>query len=209
MNAGRGSIRVPGLTSGSTKMRSRNSEQGHPKARLKGYIYIIETGVDPALYSDLADPTFGRPPTLGPRVPTVSVPRRLDIHRKRQGSRISTIRSRRAPGKRKGPRLGSLCAPAAKKVSARQGRQGERRYHCPGRRHARIFIIGSHAITLATPKEVEFGRPETFSILPRVPHRPTAERVIDVMSRMLKLEERQVQNMLKWLGDLKARAARS
>jgi hypothetical protein len=205
-------------------MRSRNSEQGHPKARLKGYIYIIETGVDPALYSDLADPTFGRPPTLGPRVPTVSVPRRLDIHRKRQGSRISTIRSRRAPGKRKGPRLGSLCAPAAKKVSARQGRQGERRYHCPGRRHARslglalvegfgkragIFIIGSHAITLATPKEVEFGRPETFSILSRVPHRPTAERVIDVMSRMLKLEERQVQNMLKWLGDLKARAARS
>ena len=148
-------------------MRSRNSEQGHPKARLKGYIYIIETGVDPALYSDLADPTFGRPPTLRPRVPTVSVPRRLDIHRKRQGSRISTIRSRRAPGKRKGPRLGSLCAPAAKKVSAGQGRQGERRYHCPGRRHARslglalvegfgkragIFIIGSHAITLATPK---------------------------------------------------------
>jgi hypothetical protein len=37
---------------------------------LKGYIYIIGTRVDPALYSDLAAPTFGRPPTLGPREPT-------------------------------------------------------------------------------------------------------------------------------------------
>ena len=76
-------------------------------------------------------------------------------------------------------------------------------------KHAGIFIIGSHAITLATRKEVEFGRLETCSILSQVPHRPTSERVIDVMGKMAKLEERQVQNMLKWLGDLKARAARS
>jgi hypothetical protein len=77
------------------------------------------------------------------------------------------------------------------------------------RERAGNFIIGSHAITLATPKEVDFGRGETLSTLSRVLHRPTAEREIDVMGKMSKLEERQVQNMLKWLGDPKARAARS
>ena len=42
------------------------------------------------------------------------------------------------------------------------------------RERAGNFIIGSDAITLATSKEVEFGRGETLSTLSRVLHRATA-----------------------------------
>lgn len=81
-------------------------------------------------------------------------------------------------------------------------------HHSPHNFDKRIenYLVGSEPISLQTPQEVAIGREQTLEALSMILRRPTANRVIDVMSRWAKLDEAQVNAMLDWLRGIKTAA---
>lgn len=65
------------------------------------------------------------------------------------------------------------------------------------------YIVGSYSVALETDRAVELGRAQTLDKLANILGRPKANRVIDVMSRWAKLDEKQVAAMLDWLNGIK------
>jgi hypothetical protein len=192
---------------------------------MKGYIYITGTGVDPARRGPLADPTFGKPPTLGACMPNVR--RNVDagdwifvmsgklagaaqylVGGLRVAEKVdASVAFLRLPGQRlandgHGRIAGNIVVRA-------DGTQDPLDWHGAHRFEQRRqnFIIGDEAFQLSTPREVELARTRTLPMLRRVLHRPGAERVIDAMGRMSRLDQAQVRSVLDWAAQLKADAA--
>jgi hypothetical protein len=82
--------------------------------------------------------------------------------------------------------------------------------HSPNTFETRIknFIVGTNPVVLETDREVAIGREQTLPKLSELLGK-RGNRVIDVMSRIAKLDETQVQDMLSWLKGIKASAALS
>jgi hypothetical protein len=68
------------------------------------------------------------------------------------------------------------------------------------------FIVGTNPVALESDREVAMGREQTLPKLSELLGK-RGNRVIDVMGRMAKLNETQVQDMLSWLQGIKASAA--
>jgi hypothetical protein len=68
------------------------------------------------------------------------------------------------------------------------------------------FIVGGEAVSLETEREVLIGRDQTLPKLSQMLGK-RGNRVIDVMSRWSKLDEKQVKDMIDWLQGIKATAA--
>lgn len=191
-----------------------SADRGRP---VKGYIYITGVGNDPGLLGNLTDPMlFADPPTLGACMPNIR--RFVEV-----GDYIFVI-----SGKTKDVRqylIGGF--KVAEKIEARDayarfpsgrlrkgadgrvcgniivdgaGRQHPLDSHKPaefaGRTHD--FVVGSKPMLLATPKEVERGRAESTAALADICGK-AGERPIDIIGRMKKLDERQVQAIVDWL----------
>lgn len=67
------------------------------------------------------------------------------------------------------------------------------------------FIVGTDAVALETPREVELGRELTLAKLSDLCGRQ-GNRAIDIMGRMKKLDDGQVRGMVDWLQGIKAAA---
>jgi hypothetical protein len=192
---------------------------------MKGYIYITGTGVDPELRGNFADPTFGKPPTLGPCMPNIrravattdwifvvsgKVPEAqqyviggLQVAEKIDASTAYVrLPENRLVGLENGRVTGNIIVQA-------NGTHHPLDWHSPYRfdERAKNFIIGDAAVALSTPREVELGRRETLAVLSAILGRPCANRVIDAMGRMSKLNEAQVVTLLDWLVRTRAAAA--
>ncbi len=61
------------------------------------------------------------------------------------------------------------------------------------------YLVGSNAVALETPPEIQRGRTETLDRLATILERPRANRVIDLMGRWAKLDAAQVDQTLDWL----------
>lgn len=191
---------------------------------MKGYLYITGSGADPAARNNLNDPLFTRIPTLGACMPNV---RRLVA----RGDYIFVI-----SGKVAGIQqyvVGGMRV--AEKISALAAykRFPENRLHLGpdglvkgnvvitsrGEKHpldthdaatfanrVKNFVVGDQGIALQTPREVELGRAQTLPKLSQILDRP-GNRIIDVVSRWSKLDERQIGDMVDWLKGIKATAS--
>ena len=187
---------------------------------MKGYIYITSNGTDPGLYNNLNDPLFGKVPTLGACMPNI---RRLVT----KGDYIFVV-SGKAPGvqqyvvggMRVEEKISALAAharfPQNRLKLGSNGLEGNIIVRADGTQHeldghdadtfeSRIenFIVGSHGISLSEPAEIERGRVETLGKLSEILHRPRANRVIDILGRWSRLEERQIADILDWLAGIK------
>jgi hypothetical protein len=189
---------------------------------MKGYVYITSNGTDPGLYGNLNDPIFGKTPTLGACMPNI---RRLVV----KGDYIFTV-SGKSPGVQQYV-VGGLSV--VEKISAlaayerfpqnrlrigptgqlegnvivdATGKQHKLDTHAADTFEDRIkdFIVGSGTVALTKPAEVELGRQQTLGKLAEILKRPRGNRVIDVLSRWSKLDEKQVMEMLDWLKGIKA-----
>lgn len=72
---------------------------------------------------------------------------------------------------------------------------------------AENFIIGGDSLALTTAAEVEIGRRETLPLLAGIKRRSEARRVIDAIGRMSRLDALETRAVIKWLEDVKRRAA--
>ena len=191
---------------------------------MKGYIYITSTGADPSARGNLNDPLFTRTPTLGACMPNI---RRL-VER---GDFIFVI-SGKVPGiqqyviggMRVAEKISALAAykrfPENRLSLDAEGKlQGNVVINSKGEKHAldtheaatfanrvKNFVVGDQSVALKTPREVEIGRAQTLPKLSQILDR-RGNRIIDVVSRWKKLDERQVSDMVDWLKGIKTAAA--
>ncbi|WP_370155401.1 hypothetical protein [Ferrovibrio sp.] len=188
---------------------------------MKGYIYITGKGADPGLFNNLNDPIlFAKTPTLGACMPNI---RRLVT----KGDFVFVVSGKTARvqqyvvgGFKVNEKISALAAfrrfPENRLEMGENGLQGnvvvdgagkkhQLDHHSPDTFEKRIenYLVGTDGIALETPREVELGRQQTLSKLSQILNRPRGNRVIDVMSRWSKLDEKQVNDMLDWLRGIK------
>jgi len=190
---------------------------------MKGYIYITSSGTDPSLRGNLNDPLFTKVPTLGACMPNI---RRFVT----KGDWIFVISGKvagvqqyvvgglqveekidalaaydRFPDNRLTMGAGGLVM--GNVIVQPDGRQHPLDSHPAETFQNRVknFVVGGNAIALSTPQEVELGRQQTLGKLGDIlGRRRGANRVIDAMGRMSKLDEPQVAQILDWLSGIKA-----
>lgn len=188
---------------------------------MKGYVYISGGGADPAKHNNLNDPLFKGTPTLGACMPNI---RRLVIpgdhvfvvSGKTEGvqqyvvggfkvaEKISALAAyERFPENRlrldeNGNRQGNI-------IVMPDGTQNPIDNHSSDTFEKRIenYLVGENPVVLDDPVEVQKGREQTLEKIAAILRRPRGNRVIDVMGRWAKLNDRQVQDMLAWLNGIK------
>jgi len=191
---------------------------------MKGYLYITGSGADPAARNNLNDPLFTRVPTLGACMPNI---RRLVT----RGDYIFVI-SGKVPGIQQyvvgGMRVAEKISALAAYKRFPENRlrlddkgllQGNVVIDSRGQKHpldthdastfanrVKNFVVGDQSVALKTAREVEIGRAQTLPKLSQILDR-RGNRIIDVVSRWSKLDERQIGEMVDWLKGIKATAA--
>ncbi len=190
---------------------------------MKGYVYITGTGTDPSLRGNLNDPLLSKVPTLGACMPNIRrfvtkgdwifiisgkvvgaeqyVVGGLQVEEK-----IDALAAyHRFPENRLTMDAGGLVM--GNVIVQADGTQHPLDHHSAETFQDRVknYVVGGSAIALSTPEEVDLGRQQTLGKLGDIlGRRRGANRVIDAMGRMSKLDEPQVTQMLDWLSGIKA-----
>jgi hypothetical protein len=194
---------------------------------MKGYVYISGTGTDPGARKNMNDPIlFSKTPTLGacmPNIRRVVLPGDFIFV---VSGKVPAIQQYVVGGMQVVERIDALAAYERFPENRLQtgptgllegniivdadGNQHPLDRHNPETFEARIqnFIVGTNPVALETEREVAKGREQTLPKLSELLGK-RGNRVIDVMSRLAKLNENQVQDMLSWLQGIKASAALS
>lgn len=189
---------------------------------MKGYIYITGQGADPALNSDMKDPIFGKPPTLGGCMPNI---RRNVI----KGDWIFVVSGKTAGvqqyivgGLRVEEKISALAAYETypeNRLGIVDGRlvgnvlidetgakhQLDRHNSDGFEKRLENYIVGSQAVVLTSEAEVQRAREETLKVLGDVVGKPAGNRVVDTIGRGAnRLDEAQVNKLLGWLNSVKS-----
>ena len=194
---------------------------------MKGYVYISGTGTDPGARGNMNDPMlFSKTPTLGacmPNIRRVVLPGDFIFV---VSGKVPAIQQYVVGGMEVVEQIDALAAyerfPENRLQTGPTGLlEGNVMVDADGNQHpldrhssetfeARIknFIVGTNPVALETEREVAMGREQTLPKLSELLGK-RGNRVIDVMSRLAKLNENQVQDMLSWLQGIKASAALS
>jgi hypothetical protein len=194
---------------------------------MKGYVYISGTGTDPGARKNMNDPIlFSKTPTLGACMPNIrrvvlpgdfifvvsgKVPaiQQYVVGGMEVAEQIDALAAyERFPENRL--QTGATGLVEGNIIVDANGNQHPLDHHNPETFEERIknFIVGTNPIALETDREVAMGREQTLPKLSELLGKK-GNRVIDVMSRLAKLDENQVQEMLSWLQGIKASAALS
>ncbi|HLY01965.1 MAG TPA: hypothetical protein VKR56_05645 [Candidatus Cybelea sp.] len=185
---------------------------------MKGYIYTLYAGADPAAGWILNDPIFKPVPTLGACVPNIRHHIQLDDYVFAISGRIPGIRQyvvggfqiaekiravdafRRFPENRlhKGPNgqiLGNVI------VNSR-GEQHPLDHHANFANRLDDFLVGKKTVELTKPSHIEKAREETVPAL-RAIFGKVGERPFDIIGRASRLSEDQVEELLEWLKSVR------
>lgn len=191
---------------------------------MKGYVYITGTGADPAALKNLNDPLFTRVPTLSACMPNIRRLVELGDYIFVISGKVPGIQQYVIGGMRVSEKISMLAAykrfPENRLHLDQDGKiQGNIPIDSHGNQHpldthdpatfanrVKNFIVGDSAVALRSQKEVELGRNESLAKMSQVLDR-RGNRMIDVVSRWAKLDEKQVAETLDWLKGIKATAA--
>jgi hypothetical protein len=189
---------------------------------MKGYIYITGTGVDPELRENMADPTFGTPPTLGACLPNVrraaergdwifvvsgKIPdaRQYIIGGIEVWEKIDGLRAyKRFPENRLAVRPDRRIT--GNVIVESDGGRGALDWHSPVRfqERARNFIVGRRCVLASGKRQISRARRETLSVLSLIMRTPQAGSAIEARGRMSRMDETQIKQLLDWFRHLKS-----
>lgn len=188
---------------------------------MAGYIYITGQGADPGAGRPLNDPMFKPVPSLGACMPNLRravmeddwifvVSGKIErfpqyvIGGMQVEEKISALEAfRRFPDNRlsisEGGRLSGNI------IVDRRGKKHELDTHPDDGLDRRIqnFIVGRNPLRFESKREVARARDETLTLLQSVKGKK-GNRPIDVIGRMSKLSDLQVQKILDWMAGIKA-----
>jgi hypothetical protein len=191
---------------------------------VKGYIYITGTGADPGLKNNLNDPIFGKDPSLGACMPNIrrcvekgdyifvvsgsaAGVQQYVVGGMEVADRISALDAyKRFPQNRL--KIGADGLLKGNVIVDAGGKQHTLDRHDPATFENRVknFIVGTKAISLDTPAEVELGRQQSLSKLGEMFDKP-GNRAVDIFGRWSKLDAAQVNDVVSWLENIKRVAA--
>jgi hypothetical protein len=183
---------------------------------MKGYIYT--TSVDPGNGVFLNDPIFDGTPTLGACMPNI----RRNVQK---GDYIFTVSGKTTGvnqyvigGFEVESKIHALAAlDEFPENILRRAEDGTKRgniivtadgsrnpidNHTNFENRLENYIIGKNPIHIADPKQVELAREETLSFL-KSTFAKDGNRVVDIIGRSSRMEERQIRGMLEWLESIK------
>jgi hypothetical protein len=189
---------------------------------MSGYIYITGHGADPALDEHINDPLFTDVPTLGACMPNIR--RAVSL-----GDWIFVISGKRpivqqyiVGGLRVAEKIDALAALerfpqnrlrilnngklAGNIIVDEKGNRSPLDTHRSDTFEKRIknYIVGSESVSITEKKEVERSRDETLPLLSELAGKPGANRVIDAIGRLRKLDDMQTEKLLGWLKGIKS-----
>ncbi len=191
---------------------------------MKGYIYITGTGTDPGLRNNLNDPIFGKDPSLGACMPNIrrfvekgdyifvvsgsaTGVQQYVVGGMEVADRISASDAyQRFPQNRL--HVGSDGLLKGNVIVDAKGNQHSLDRHDPATFENRVknFIVGTKAVSLDTPREVEIGRQQSLNKLGEMFGKP-GNRAVDIFGRWSKLDATQVHDVVNWLENIKRVAA--
>ncbi|RYE21368.1 MAG: hypothetical protein EOP45_09665 [Sphingobacteriaceae bacterium] len=183
---------------------------------MKGYIYT--TSVDPGKGVFLNDPIFDKIPTLGACMPNI----RRNVQK---GDYIFTVSGKTTSvnqyiigGFEVESKIHALAAlDEFPENVLRRAEDGTKRGniivladgsrnpiddHSNFEKRLDNYIIGKNPIHIANPEQVALARIETLGLLKSI-FAKDGERVVDIIGRSSKMEERQVLGILEWLESIK------
>jgi hypothetical protein len=184
---------------------------------MKGYIYKLYTGADPAKGWVFNDPIFGPPPTLGACVPNIRrVVERGDWVYAVSGSikgyqpyvvggfrvedKISALAAyRRLPENRlqlndEGQVVGNIIVDS-------KGNQNALDNHRGFENRLENYLVGDEMLHVSEPASVARAREQTLPKLSEIFGQP-ANRTSDIVTRWRRLDEEQIQKLNDWLKTL-------
>lgn len=184
---------------------------------MKGYIYRLHAGADPAKGWIYNDPIFGTPPTLGACVPNI----RRVVER---GDWIFCISGRVAKyqpyvvgGFQVQAKIDALQAfkmlPQYRLERAEDGQvlgniivnsKGEHHkldHHDGFKKRIENYLVGGKMLYVSDPKSIEKARAETLPTLSAVFNKQ-GNRDFDIVPRHRKMDEDQINRLVEWLEPL-------
>ncbi len=188
---------------------------------MKGYIYTMYRGADPGKGWQMTDPIFTPTPTVGacvPHIRRVVVPgdyifcvsgqvpnvQQYIVGGLKVDQKINAITAyKRFPGNRMrqdGQQvLGNVIVDA-------KGDHHPLDSHEAFERRIEDYVVGTEPIVLETEEEVAKAREESIPVLSDLFGR-TGQRIFDIIGRGRRLNESQIEELLRWMKAVKAQRA--
>lgn len=185
---------------------------------MKGYIYTMFSGADPAAGWEMTDPIYGKTPTLGSCVPNIRrVVEKGDFVFSISG-RSKGVQQYVVGGFEVNEKINQLAAyqrfPQNRMNVNTEGKItgniiiDEKGNHLPYDYHSNFkqridnYIIGCNPVIVEGDSEVERAREETINVLNSL-FSKKENSVHKIIGRWRKLDEKQIKDLLSWLEHLK------
>lgn len=185
---------------------------------MKGYIYTMFRGADPALGWRMTDPIFGRVPTLGACVPNIRRVVTPGDHIFVISGRVEAVQQYVVGGFEIAEKINALAAYrrfpenrlrradedgfAGNIIVDSTGKHSRMDNHANFQRRLENYIIGKNPLVLDSADEVLRARKETIEVLASV-FKMAGQRVSDIIGRWRRLDDLQIAQMLDWLQSVK------
>jgi len=183
---------------------------------MKGYIYTMYAGADPAHDWTLNDPIFGGSPTLGACVPHIRRAVNVGDHIFVISGHIPGVRQFLVGGFEVAEKISALTA--YKRFPENRLKKGgeqvlgniivnSRGDHHPLDEHENFerrienYIVGRDPVVLTTPQQFKAAREETMEMLSDV-FGKKGKKPFEVIGRHRKMDERQIEQVRDWLKSL-------
>lgn len=184
---------------------------------MKGYIYKLYSGADPAKGWIFNDPIFGSPPTLGACVPNIRravVPGDwvYAVSGSVQGQqpyvvggfkveeKIDALTAyRRFPENRL--RLNDAGQVLGNVIVDQKGKQHKLDNHGGFQKRLQNYLVGSQKLEVKQTEHIERAREETLDVLSSV-FGQKANRTSDIVTRWRRLDPDQIDQLNEWLRSL-------
>jgi hypothetical protein len=184
---------------------------------MKGYIYRLHAGADPAKGWIYNDPVFGSPPTLGACVPNIrrvvergdwifAISGRIPGHQAyvvggfQIDQKITALQAhRRFPEYRlqkseSGQVVGNVIVDG-------KGNHHPLDHHDGFERRINDYLVGGELLYVRRPESIERARSQTLGTLSRI-FEKSGNRDFDIVPRHRKMTEDQVSQLKEWLSPL-------
>jgi hypothetical protein len=181
---------------------------------VKGYIYTLYAGADPAAGWILNDPIFKPVPTLGACVPNIRHKIELGDYIFAISGRVPAVRQYVIGGFKVEEKIRTIDAfrrfPQNRLHKAPNGEVlgnvivNARGHQHPLDRHDKFinrldnYLVGGDAVTVTKERAVDRARDQTVPVLSKV-FEKNGLRPFDIIGRASKLNEAQIDELLEWL----------
>lgn len=186
----------------------------------EGRIYTMYQNADPGMGWQMDDPIFTKKgATLGACVPNIRRAVKLGDYMFVISGKYAGVQQYVIGAFRVDEKINALAAykrfPENRKIKRgdgtiggnviidSKGNQHKLDNHTNYERRLENYLIGKNPVLLDKPSEIERSRQETLPFLSDL-FGKSGNRVFDIIGRQRKLNEEQVNKMLKWLEDIKS-----